>query len=166
MAFNNLTTGDIAVGEPVTRDKLLKVKDSLEDLDTRLTSVEQVGQKIVIYNEVYIGLHQYAGIGSDVSLDVFTAPFAFTITDAQIIQYDAGTAGTFEIDVKVGSSFGSTSTIFSTRPSLAFGDAEDTYSSNQVISSGSVSENDFIELVLKNIQTAQGTVGIYVIGEP
>ena len=101
---------------------------------------------------------------TDIAL-IHRTPFAFTITDAIVTTLTAGSAGDLEVDVKKGSSLGSLSTIFSTKPKVNYATGNNASSSNAVISSNSVAANDWIKVDITSVQTAQNRFHLWLIGE-
>lgn len=165
MAYSSVDATRIVAGKPVRADDILGLRNNQEDLNTRVTAVENLTSKVVVFNEQLRGLDNFVGVTSFSQVAVYRAASGFTLTGAKVTQFTAGSAGTLEIDVKVGSSLGSVSTIFSTKPSISYSVGNNSTSSNAVFSSQSVSANDWIILDITSIQTDQGDIHIEVTGE-
>lgn len=98
-------------------------------------------------------------------LDLFKAPIGFNIVTAEATTLIAGTAGTLDVDVKVGSSLASLSTIFSQRPTVAFGAGNFATSTNAVLSTTAISAGDWISLDLQSFQDGQTDFHFALFGE-
>jgi hypothetical protein len=96
---------------------------------------------------------------------LFKAPYAFTFTSCIITTLVAGSAGTLEVDVLKGTTLGSLTTVFSTKPSVSYSSGNNTSSSNAVFSTTSVSSGDWIQLDITSLQTKQNRFQMYLIGE-
>ena len=112
MAYSSVDATRIVAGKPVRADDILGLRNNQEDLNTRVTAVENLTSKVVVFNEQLRGLDNFVGVTSFSQVAVYRAASGFTLTGAKVTQFTAGSAGTLEIDVKVGSSLGSVSTIF------------------------------------------------------
>lgn len=166
MAFTAFTSSQIEVGKANRAELWTKVKDNFDDLDTRMTAVEGSTTKIIIFNADIVNLGQYAGVGSTGIIGSFRAPQDLNITQARFRVVAAGTSGTTQMDVTVGASDASDVSIFSTKPSAAFGDGDNFDTTNQVISNGAVDEGEFVYFLFDTIQVGMGKIHIEVIGEP
>ena len=164
MAYSSVDATRIVAGKPVRADDILGLRNNQEDLNTRVTAVEGVIVKVQVFNETIHNL-EFNGGSTITGFAYWRAPSAFTLTSATITQVTAGSAGTMEIDIQKGSSVSSMSTVFSTKPSLAYTAGNAATSSNAVFSSASVSANDFLRLDLTSIQTGIGTLIITIYGE-
>ena len=174
MAFLTLPDSLIQVGKSITRT-LFKtyVKDNLDDLDTRLTSLEASVGKIVLFDEIVINAATLTAGGTITGLDIFRIPSGFTLTDAKVYIFTKGSlTGNLEIDFQVSSSadFASSVSVFTTLPKIVYASASDFDEStnavfdltNKVMSEGEYVRFDVTEL------PAGGTIGrfgIYLIGE-
>lgn len=83
---------------------------------------------------------------------VFRASSAMTLNTAKVTQTIAGQTGTLEIDLLKGSSLGSLTTVFSTKPSVLYSAGNYTTSSNAVFSTTAVSVNDWLVLEIVSLQ--------------
>ena len=83
---------------------------------------------------------------------VYRASAGLTLTTAKVTQFVAGTSATTEIDVKVGAALGSVSTVFSTKPSIAYTDGNYATSTNVAFSSTAVAINNWIVVDLTAVQ--------------
>ena len=93
---------------------------------------------------------------------VFRASSAMTLNTAKVTQTLAGTTGTLEIDIKKGTSLGSMTTVFSTKPSVLYSAGNYTTSSNAVFSTTAVSANDWLVLEIVSLQDTRAEFHIQV----
>lgn len=130
MAFTTITTAEIAVGEPVKNSTLVKIKDDLDYLNDSLSDIVAgtvVTPSITLsVNGVYVN---YVTTG----LLKTTTNFALTITNVFILIDVAGGSGTTEIDIQKMQGASVIGSIFTTKPSVAFGVGNGGVSSNAVL---------------------------------
>lgn len=93
---------------------------------------------------------------------VYKASSLMTLNTAKITQTIAGTSGTLEIDILKGSSLGSLTTVFSTKPSVVYSAGNYTTSSNAVISDAAVAVNDWIVLEIVSMQDTRSEFHIQI----
>jgi hypothetical protein len=132
MAYSSITTQQIAIGEPITNELMTKVKDNFDNHEARLT-VAEVGSS-TYYDP--ITFHIY-GRPSQLTLPYSdymrtTVNFNITITGVFLLIDIAGSSGATEIDIKHNTS-GSFTSVFSTKPSVAFGAGNNAISTNGVL---------------------------------
>ena len=171
MAFTTIPTALIAVGKALKRELFSTyIKDSLDDLDTRVSSIETIS-KIDVFNYEFKGnINDY---GSEIlsNIDMFKTFSALSILEAKLTLVDANstTAGTLEVDILKSTDGASYSSIFSTQPSIGVGiSAEGTQSNNFVVDSGSVSIaiGTYLKLSITSTKPTQGSFHLLVYGEP
>ena len=97
---------------------------------------------------------------------LWRAPVNLSITTAIITLLKEGSGGVLEIDIKIGSNLASLTSIFSTRPSVGFGQGDYASSSNAVISNGLIAVNDWIELSVVSRMTGQSNFHVQVSANP
>ncbi|MCK5375381.1 MAG: hypothetical protein KAJ40_08850 [Alphaproteobacteria bacterium] len=172
MAFSTLPDSLIQVGKAITRT-LFKtyVKDNLDDLDSRMTTIEGSASKIIIFDEVVINA---SSLGSTITgLDVYRAASAYDLTDAKVYIFTKdGLGGTLEIDIQKSSSadFTSSVSVFTTKPSIVYSGASDyDESANTVFdaTNKSILAGDYLRLDVTSLPTGGsiGKFGVYLIGE-
>ena len=98
-------------------------------------------------------------------ISLFKAPYDFNIISAIVTNIDAGTSGTLEMDVLSGSSLGSVTSIFSTKPSVTSAAGDNASSTNAVISNPSVFENNWVRMDCTSLQTQQIRHHFYLLAE-
>ena len=99
------------------------------------------------------------------STKLFKAPYGFNFISAIVTTLEAGSEGTLEVDILSGTTLGSLSSIFSTRPSVAFGAGSNASSTNSVISNAAVATSDWIQMDITSLQTGQDRYFVYLLGE-
>lgn len=172
MAFTTLPDSLIQVGKAITRT-LFKtyVKDNLDDLDTRMTSIEGSAGKIIIFDDLVINA---AGLGATITgLDIYRAASAYDLTDAKVYIFTKGSlTGTLEIDIQKSSSadFTSSVSVFTTRPSITYASASDYDESNNAVfdlTNKVIAAGDYLRLDVTSLPTGGtlGKFGIYIVGE-
>lgn len=132
MSYSAITTTEIATGKPVANTTLTKVKDNFIDHETRILDLENGGA--VAYPPKEMSVRGYYGDpGIRTNWGKWFPNFDITITGVRLIIDTAGTSGSTEIDLKVNFGGGAYTSIFTTKPSVAFGAGNDAVSSNQVL---------------------------------
>lgn len=154
MSFNSITTTEIATGKPVASTTQTKYKDNFDDHESRLLDLEN--GSAVAYPPINLAVYGYYGDqGAADGWVKYDFNFNGTITGARLIIDNAGTAGTTEIDLKIKSGVAAYASIFTTRPSVAFGAGNDATSSNQVLDATKVNflAGDILRLDTTSVQT-------------
>lgn len=166
MAYVTIPSGDLDVGDPIKKDIMDLIKDNLDDHETRINSIEGGFNKVSVFNGKVANAGLYTSASTLEGLDVYTAPQAFTLTSAIVTVDVAGTSGTLEIDVQKSTDDGASwATVFSTKPSVAFGAGNNSVSTNAVFSVTSVAAGDLLRLDISGFQVPQRAFWVYVIGE-
>lgn len=174
MAFNTISAALIAVGKPILKSLFQTIKDNQDDLDSRVTTVEAGTSKARFWSLPVLGASSFTvatGV-SQIRIDS-----TIDITDVVIAIYDdttAITSGTLEIDIVKatgagdGPDFSSSTSIFTTKPSIDFSTADDFDESiNQVLNAtnAAVVEGDYIQLNITSKPAGLGKFFMYCIGE-
>lgn len=128
MAFTVINNSEIEAGDPVTQPLQQKIKDNFDDHEARIlaNAASAAALQPILFD---VG-GKYASIGVKSDLLVYRAIFDFKITAARLTIWTAGTSGSTEVDVRLDD--GTPSTIFSTRPSVAFSAGDLAVSSNAI----------------------------------
>lgn len=165
MPFQVINSSEIDVGDALKKELFDKVKNSLDDLNTRLGSVESGGSKIEVFRYTIMNA---ASSSTMTGLDYFIANSAFNLTNATVQIFEKGTlTGTLEIDVKKsttnlnGPSF---TTVFSTKPSVNLTTAADyAVSTNQVFNTATtaIAVGNILRLDITQLPT--GTIGKFIV---
>lgn len=141
MAFISIPSSLIQVGRAIRKDLWDLVKDSLDDLNTRLNTVEASSPKIKVLEFYALNASRFS---TATGLYYYRSVDTFTLTSATIQIFEKGSlTGTFEVDVQKsttnldGPSF---SSVFTTKPSIVFASVSDyAISTNQVFDPTKVS---------------------------
>lgn len=164
MAYDAILDAEIAVGKPNKKELWTKTRGNFADHETRINAVEVGSGVINVFQEVFAGLNAInADAGNTDNVAAFRAATDMTITEARItLITTSSTGGTCTVDLQKGS-LGSTTTIFSAKPSftgLTVGTTATGTFSDNTLSSG-----DYLVVNFDSIQTYQGRVLLTVIGE-
>ena len=174
MAFTTIPDSIISVGKSITRT-LFKtyIKDNLDDLDSRITTVEGAAGKIVVFDEVVINASALSSGGTVTGLDMWRASADFSLTDAKVYIFTKGSlTGNLEFDIQKSSSadFTSSVSVFTTKPKIVYSTASDYDESSNAVFDGTnkeISAGDYLRLDVSEL-TSGGTIGrfgVYLIGE-
>lgn len=132
MAYDEIDSGEIVAGKPVASTLTTKIKGNFDDHEERITDLENGNN--VAYEPLIMRVDGYYESYSGITSILKTVcNFNLTITGARLYIEKAGSSGTTEIDIKVSSGGGGYSTIFTTKPSVAFGAGDDGVSSNAIL---------------------------------
>lgn len=155
MAFTAIDPNATLPGKAVTTDLFDLVRTNQNDHETRLLAAEAS-----VLSFVPIRFPFFGRVKDKTEADFFRFPFDADINQVRLIiaASDAvGTAGTCEVDILHSTSItGTFTSIFSTRPSLGFGDGR-AISTNQVQTSTPfvVTAGDFIRVDIISTQSNQ-----------
>lgn len=136
--FKAINTTEIQSGKPITNDLLNKVKDNFENVDERLTSLETGGGQVFPPIVLTVkGDYGSAGVLTIPATNLVktTVNFNLLITNVFLIVDTAGASGTTEIDLKYKRAAGSYTSVFDTKPSLAYTEGSDAISDNAELNS-------------------------------
>ena len=155
MAFTVINSGEIESGDAVTEELFGKVKDNFDDHESRIVGLE--GGSAVFYPFwFWHGFGYYknsSGFTSDErNLGLIVVPFNVDVLAARVMVHIAGSSGSTEIDIKYKRGAGAWTSIFSTRPSVAFGAGNFVRSSNAVVSVPNLLASDLLRAELVSVQ--------------
>jgi hypothetical protein len=170
MAFTAITSTEVQVGKPVTSSIFTKVRENFDDHESRLQSLEAITSKVIIWDFPILNA---TSASSYTGLTYWRAPFSFTLNDAKVIIYEAGTlTGTLEIDILKNTSLDPSgmASVFTVLPSIDFATASDyDESTNATFDVGqqSVSAGDYLRLDVTSLPSGGvlGKFNVYLIGE-
>lgn len=149
MAFTPITTAQIQVGEPTAKDIFQKTKDNFDDHETRISANEAAATNTFPIEFIVTGSGRVLDNAS-----VLRVNYAITLTEVRLTCMNAGSAGTFEIDVLRAVGAGAYSTVLSggnITLTSASGDRASAVQSGLAITS--LAANDFLRLDIKDTQT-------------
>jgi len=150
MAFSTILDAAISVGSAVKRELWLKVKNNLDDLDTRLNNVEVAANRKQVWEFTILNGSSFS---TATGLTYYEATQGFTITSAFVRIFEVGTiTGFLEIDILRSTTdldSSSFTSIFTTKPKIDFSTASDYEATvNQVfdVTKTNISVGDFLRL--------------------
>ena len=156
MAFDPITDEEIEVGKPLKKSLFTKIQQNLAEHEQRIgDNSAGVAGTLPLIMRVN---GDYALMTPAQKANTLKTTFGADVTITNIFLYidEAGSAGTTEIDVLSNTTSGpSYTTLFSTKPSVAFGIGDDAISSNGVLDGAnlSVSAGDILKLTITDSQT-------------
>lgn len=154
MSYDPITEAEIEVGEPIKNSTLDKMRLDLDDHEDRLATVEASS---VVFPPIIMRVSGGYGQLSPPCLNLLktTINFAINITGVRILIDEAGSAGSTEIDLKVSRSGGAFTTIFTSKPTIAYTAGSNALSSagTQNGTDGELASGDIIRLDLTAVQT-------------
>lgn len=160
MAFEEISSSQIQTGDPVTVELWSKTKNSLDDHEDRISDLEAAASA----NEP-LGFYvkgNYVSFGA-VTGAAYRRLFSnITITSARLFVVDAGSSGTLEIDILYKRGAGSFTSIFSTKPSLAYTGGDYSLSTNAVLSTTALQAGDVLRLDISTSQTGNEEFHVYL----
>lgn len=172
MAYVTIDPASIQVGDPIKAELFNRIKDDLDDHETRINSLAIAAGKIKIFDYDIVNGSSFT---TATGLDFYQSIENFTITNAAIRIYTKGSlTGAVEIDIKKSTTNmddASFTSIFTTKPKITYASAADyDTSTNQVFNSGLITmvPGDILRL---DITEAPGTavlprLKLIVYGEP
>lgn len=164
MAFTPIDPNDIQPGLPVRAELMELVRTNFDDHESRISATEAAFANTVPLEFQVWG--KYTSVSAP-NLDVasLVIPFDLTFVGCLIYNREAGTAGTLEIDLRSGDAGGPYTTIFTTRPSLAFGTGDEAVSVNAIIdaTNSTALAGQVLKLDITSHQTGPDINGFLVV---
>jgi len=158
MAFSTIASAAIAVGAAIKKELWDKVKNSFDDHEARINTLETVATKVPVIKWYVLNGSSFS---TATGLHYYESDIDFTITSAFIRIFEKGTlTGSFEVDIKKsttnlnGASFVS---IFTTKPKITMSGASDyDASTNQVFDAGQIdiAVGDFLRFDITQAPTS------------
>lgn len=162
MAFDALNVAEVAAGEPTKQELFNKIRLNFDDHESRLLVVEGATNAFLSIDFGANGL--YGPLSTQVNIAGYIRiPFNLTIISGRLLIDKAGTAGTTEIDILFKRGVAAFVSLFTTRPSVPFGDGNIALSTNGVLDATKVDllAGDILRCDLTASQTlGKGFVGI------
>lgn len=152
MTYTDLTTDQTAAGQAVKQELVRLIKTNLTDHEARLVVLESTTSNYIPITFDVTGEYWRATMPQTGVLS-FLVPFGITLTGAKIFLTTVGTAGTLDCDILYKRGGGAYTSIFSTRPSIAFGAGDNAVSSNAVLSTTALLTDDRLRLDIITSQT-------------
>lgn len=170
MAFQVINSSEIEVGDPIKAELFTKIKNSLDDHETRLSSQESSQKRIIIFDSLILNA---ASANSFTGLMAANAPQDLILTDCYVQIFEKGSlTGALEIDIKRNTTPDNTGmvSVFTTKPKITYASASDYDKSvNQVFnpSQSTITSGHHLRLDITELP-ASGVIGrfiVYLIGE-
>lgn len=160
MAYSEITAAQIETNKPTANGLFTKVRNNFIDHESRISDLEAGIQTFnPISFKVVGGASIYAPRTAIEHVRLFNN---ITLTGGRIFVFVAGTAGTVEIDVQYKRGAAAFASIFSTKPSVAFGAGDYALSSNGVLSVTDLNVGDILRLDLITGQTDCEEFDVYL----
>jgi hypothetical protein len=148
--FSSLSTAQVASGQAVSNPTMDTIRTDLDDLNSRLTTVEgAVGSLPPIDFAVFGTLNPPMAI---TGLIYYRVTAAITLTAARAIAWKAGSAGTLDVDVQYKRGGGAWTSILSSSIQVGFG-AGDLGMTTGTLVVTSLLPGDFLRLNVNGVQT-------------
>lgn len=161
MAFTTIPTSIIQSGDPVIQELWdTYVKDNLDDHESRIVGLE--GGSNVVYPPFFWNVSgQYETSVPLVNTGMIRLNFSLTVLAGRLLIKTAGTSGTTEIDFLYKRGASAFTSIFSTKPSVAFGAGDYAVSTNGILSVTSLLAGDILRMDITTTQSGapNGLVG-------
>lgn len=162
MAFTALNSSEVAAGEPTKQELFNKIRLNFDDHESRLLTVEGATNA---YLSIDFGVQgEYGVLGTQTNISGYIRiPFNLTILSGRLLIEQAGSAGTTEVDMLFKRGVSAFSSLFTTRPSVAFSAGSNALSTNGVLDATKVNllAGDIIRCDLTASQTGgKGFVAI------
>lgn len=159
MAYVTIPSSSILPGKPVKTELWTKVKNDLDDHETRILALAGGAAQVSVFDHTVLNA---ASASTFTGFNYFRATFAFTLTNCEIQIFEKGSlTGNLEVDIKKNTTPNDTgmTTVFTTKPKLVFASISDyAVSSNQVfngaqiaIASGDILRFDVTEMPASGI---------------
>lgn len=176
MAYVTIPPSWITVGEAIKKRLLTRVKDDLDDHETRINALEGGNTKIDIFNFGVSGYFTHYSTAELKGIGFYQAPSSVIITQAKITLIShslspavSSSAGILEIDLERSVDGGLTwASILSVRPSIGAGVSADGSSSSLVsfITGGeTLAAGDRLRVNVTSLKTTQGSFSVSVYGD-
>lgn len=169
MAFNSLLDSLIQVGKPVKREIFTTLKDNQDDLNSRLSNIEELANKTIVFNEAVTSPSPASTLTQVLT---FKAQGPFSLIDARIALFEiiGSPSGLLEIDIlkNSNSDISTAVSVFTVRPSISFPASNYDESTNAVFNPAQqdVAAGDYLFLSVTGIPVpVLGSFHVYAIGE-
>ena len=159
MSFVVINSSEIEAGDPVTQELFAKVKDSFDNHETRIQTVEAATLSAFPIKFEVISAYASPATTGIIYERIF---HNITLTSGKIFVVDAGVSGTTEIDIKYKRGVGAFTSIFSVVPSVAFGLGDNYLSTNGVLSTAEILSGDILRLDITTGQEFSTTTHFYL----
>lgn len=175
MAFTTIPSTWIEVGKAIKKRLFTRIKDNLDDHETRINGLEAGANKVELFNFEVMGYINNYTAAELTQIGTFRAPSDTTITEAKLILMNgssspfSSTAGVLSIDLQKSTDGGVTwNTIMASQPQIPDGvNATGTESGifNFVVGGEDILQDEIIRVNVTSKKDTQGSFLITVYGE-
>jgi hypothetical protein len=149
MAYTTLTAAEIASGKPTKTELFTKIKNNEDDHESRLSDVETAATSTQPLQFQIVD----EGAVSD-AVAYIRVPYNVTISSVKVKVFNAGTAGTLDVDVQGKHGAGAFATILSGgNVTVGFGSGSFFEATSAGIADDEFDTGDILRLDLDGIQT-------------
>lgn len=152
MSFTTMPTSIIESGDPVIQELWdTYVKDNLDDHETRIVGLEG-GSNVVYPPHFWNVTGPYEQAVPLLNCGIIRLNFALTVLAGRLIIGYAGTSGSTEIDILYKRGANPFVSIFSTKPSVAFGAGDYAISTNGIVTDPNLVAGDILRMDITTTQ--------------
>lgn len=168
MAYISISNLLIQVGKPVIKTLWDLVKGDLDDHEARIAGVEQGATKIKIWNDLTRVRQNAASL---TGLDTYRAVANMQLIEARVSIFEvAGATGILEFDIQKAPTldFSASVSVFTTKPSLDMGVANDfDQSVNAVfdVNEQNILKDERLKLDITSLPVGMSSFEIFLLGE-
>lgn len=161
MVYVDITSGEIAAGEPNKNDLWAKVKENFTNHEGRIVDLEG-GITTAFMDWPWNVWGDYSLYGTRTQIMITRIPLNITISSGRVLVHTAGSGGTTEIDFLFKRGAGSWTSIFSTKPSVTSASGDNAISSNGVLNIANVAlqSGDLFRMDITACQTGTTISGL------
>ncbi len=162
MVYDPIDDAEIAAGEPAKQELFNKIQDNFDDHEDRLVNVE-AGTATTFLDQNWNVWGDYSVYGVRTQIMIQRLSLNITLTAGRLLVHTAGASGSTEIDFLFKRGGGAWTSVFSTKPSVAFGAGSNAVSSNGVLNPSNVDlqSGDLIRMDITAVQAGgDGLTGL------
>lgn len=162
MAFETLTTAQIQAGKPTAQELFRKLKNSLDDHESRLITVESAVNQLPPISFDIVGT-----LNSPTTMDGvlhYRVNRALNLLAVRLFVVTAGTAGTLTVDVEYKRGAGAWTSVLDAPISAGFGSG-DLYVTSGAIAVSGIHSGDILRLNIDSVQTEMTDFSVYLENE-
>lgn len=176
MSFITIPSSWLNVGEAIKKKIFTRIKDNLDDHETRLNAVEQGVNKVTIFNFEVIGYISNYSASELTGIGTYRSPQNMVITEVKIVLLNSSStptisssAGSLQIDLEKSIDGGITwNSILVQRPTIGDGQYLSGEESSLVsFNTGGelVMQSDLIRINITSKKDSQGSFQVLVYGD-
>lgn len=162
MAFTTITAEEIEVGEPTAKQLFEKIKDNLDDHESRIGAAETGLTARPPISFGVFGVLQNTFAKDEMLIE--RVPVALTLTAARLFIKTAGTSGTTTIDVEYKRGAGAWTSILTSVISSPYTDG-DYFTATGTLAETSLLPGDLLRLNVDSVQVDMEDFVVYIENE-